>query len=541
MTLLYALAVVATLFAGWRNWRRLRYFLHVFQLEGYKPGEFSGWLISRFGAVGLRLSHTSSAIVLIAAFLLAASGRAWAGAVLALALWPILFASSRIYRSDRQKKPLRYTPRLVRLLTFAAAFSFICIVAGLFAGTSVGGPEGFLWFLGGLWVADFAAPLWVLFAAFAMKPVESAVQEGFKEAARARLAARAHLTVLGITGSYGKTSVKFIVAEILRQRYSVLATPGSYNTPMGICLVVNEKLKAEHQVLVLEMGMRHEGDIRELCEIAQPDIAVITSVGVAHLETMGSIDRIAREKGSLLEFSKPGAPAVLNIDDERVAAMADRATGRIWRVSTEGRDAEITAGEIHYDASGATFTVTDESGDTATFHTHLLGRHNVGNILLGIAVGRILGLRLRQMTRAVERIEPVEHRLQLRKEGEVNVIDDAFNSNPVGARNAVEILGQFNGGRRIIITPGMVELGERQAEENRIFGTHIAANADLAILVGDRQTAPIQEGLRSAGFPEERVKVVPSLFAAREFLRSYVRPGDTVLYENDLPDQYNEA
>src|SRR5690606_32625406 len=143
--------------------------------------------------------------------------------------------------------------------------------------------------------------------------------------------------------------------------------------------------------------------------------------------------------------------------------------------------------------------------------TKLLGEHNVLNILLGVAVGRALGLRLRQIAYAVERVQPVEHRLALRKEGAVTVIDDAFNSNPVGARNAVEILGQFNGGRRIIVTPGMVELGERQWEENRAFGEHIARNVDLAVLVGEAQTRPIQEGLQAQGFPPDRLKVVPSL------------------------------
>ena len=540
MMLLFVLAVVASLFAGWRIWRRLRYFLHVYQLEGYKTREFFGWLVRRFGSVFLRLSHTFAAVVLIAGALLAASGRAYTGALVALILWPILFASSRLYRRTRVKKPLRYTPRLVRLLAVSVIVAFTIVAAGMIYGNAVGGSHGFLWYLTALLLADLGVPIWILFAAFVTSPLEASIQEGFKRAARGALHRRPNLTVVGITGSYGKTSVKFIAAEILRQRYNVLATPGSYNTPMGICLVVNEKLRPENQVLVLEMGMRREGDIRELCEIAQPDIAIVTSVGVAHLETMGSIERIAREKGSLVELAKPGAPVVLNADDERVAAMASRASGPVWRVSVEGRDAEIRAGEISYDARGASFVVTDETGDSFAFRTRLLGRHNVSNILLGIAVGRIMGLRLRQMARAVERLQPVEHRLQLRQEGDITVIDDAFNANPIGARNAAEILGHFKTGRRIIVTPGMVELGERQEEENRIFGTHLAPNADLAILVGEKQTAPIQKGLREAGFPDANLMIVPSLHAAREFLRSYLRPGDTVLYENDLPDQYSE-
>jgi UDP-N-acetylmuramoyl-tripeptide--D-alanyl-D-alanine ligase len=185
--------------------------------------------------------------------------------------------------------------------------------------------------------------------------------------------------------------------------------------------------------------------------------------------------------------------------------------------------------------------VEDDTGATAHFQTPLLGRHNVMNILLAVAVGRVMGLRLRQLAHAARRLEPVAHRLQLKKEGQVTVIDDAFNSNPVGARNAVEVLGSFVGGRRIIVTPGMVELGERQYEENRIFGTHIAKHTDVAILVGPKQTEPIRMGLIESGFPEQNVHVVTSFFEARDFIRTEFGENDVVLYENDLPDQYNEA
>jgi len=326
----------------------------------------------------------------------------------------------------------------------------------------------------------------------------------------------------------------------LKQKYNVLATPSSYNTPMGICLVVNEKLKPDHQVLVLEMGMRYRGDIEELCRIAPPDIGVVTTVGPAHLETMGSIENIAREKGDLIAHMRSGGPAILNIDNEHVAAMAKRATGTVWRVSVQNHpDADITAHNIRYDASGASFAVRDDTGTEATFETRLLGEHNVLNILLAVAVGRAMGLRLRQMAHAVRRVEPVEHRLALRTDGPVTVIDDAFNSNPVGARNAVDILSQFDAERRVIVTPGMVELGEKQDEENRRLGEYIARQGvDLAVLVGDEQTAAIREGLRTHQFPDERLKVFPTLFDAQDFLKSYLRPGDVVLYENDLPDQY---
>ncbi len=540
MILVYIFVLIATLFAGWRVWRRLRYFLHVFQLEGYKPPEFRQWLLGRAGRVVFRLSHKLAAAELILALIGFYYWSAFWTAVIVLPLWAITFASSRIYRSEREKKPLVYTARMRRLLATAAVLAALPVIYGLVVWATNSLSELFYVLLG-FYVADILGPFWVLLAEFLMKPVETAIQEGFKRQARRHLDERPDLTIVGITGSYGKTSTKFVINEILQQRYSVLASPGSYNTPMGLCLVINNMLKREHQVLVVEMGIRHQGDMKELCDIVRPDIAVETSVGVAHLETMGSVENIAREKGDLLECMANDGITVLNADDELVNAMSTRAPGKILRVSVEGvPGVDITASDVTYDQNGARFRIRDDTGEERAFRTQLLGRHNVLNILLGIAVGRAMGLRLRQMAYAVERLEPVQHRLQLRKEGPITIIDDAFNSNPVGARNAVEILGQFRDGRRVIVTPGMIELGDRQFDENKRLGEHIAENVDLALLVGDQQTRPIQEGLKAKNFPPDKWQVVPSLFDAQRVLKEYLRPGDTVLYENDLPDQYAE-
>lgn len=537
--LLLFLAALATGFAGWRLWRRLRFFLHIAQLEGYRTSRLRHWLWDHRALV-VRPSHLVALVVLGGGVLLLNEGPAQAVTTTALIVWPLIFISSRRYRSAKEKKPLVYTARLQRLLGTAAVLALLAVGVGAAAGGLIGSPEGYLAFLGGLLLADLGAPLWVLAATVLTRPVERYVQEGFKRQARATIQDRPDLLVLGITGSYGKTSTKFIVAEILRQRFNVCATPSSYNTPMGLCMVINDKLRPEHQVLVLEMGIRYAGDIEELCAIARPDLAIVTSVGPAHLETMGTIDAIADEKAEIIRHAVPGAPVVLNIDNEQVAAMAAEATGPVWRVSVAGHpEADISASNIAYGPEGTTFNVTDDTGTTATFRTELLGQHNVLNILLGVAVGRQQGLRLRQIAHAVRRVAPVEHRLQLRQQGPITVIDDAFNSNPVGARNALEILGQFDTGRRVIVTPGMVELGARQAEENHELGRYMAEHVDLAVLVGEEQTRPIREGLRAADFPDASVRTFDTLFDAQAFLKTYTRKGDVVLYENDLPDQYD--
>jgi len=395
--------------------------------------------------------------------------------------------------------------------------------------------------LTGLWLADLGAPEAVRLAARLMEPLERRFHEGFKAAAMARLAERSDLQRVAITGSYGKTSVKHAIRAVLAQRFPVLMTPGSYNTPMGISKVINDQLGDDHRFLVLEMGMRHPGDIAELAVLAPPDIAVITSIGVAHLETMGSIEAIAREKLTLLDQLREGGIAVLNGDDERVRSAKTRSDIRRILVATAPGEADLWAENMRYGAEGASFEVVDRSGERVQVHTRLLGQHNVLNILLALAVGTAAGLRLRQAIHGISHLDPVPHRLALRQERGVNIIDDAFNANPIGAKHAIEVLGAFGGGRRVIVTPGMIELGDEEAALNRAFGVQIASGADDAILVGPKRTLPIREGLLSAGFGADRIHTVTTLFEAQDWISRHCTPGDTVLYENDLPDQFTEA
>jgi len=397
----------------------------------------------------------------------------------------------------------------------------------------------------GFVLADMIIPFFLFVAAFLMKPIEKRIQNRFKKQARNKLAAIPALKVIAITGSYGKTSTKFILEAILKERYKVCVTPGSYNTPMGICKVINNDLYAGHQVLILEMGARYPGNIRELCEIATPDISIITNIGVSHLETFGSKEVLIREKSTLARELKRGGILILNGDDQHVAEMAD--LRKDVKIIKTGSNGSMAAKNIRYDHNGTTFELisnknsTGESGKIDVT-TSLLGKHNIQNILLASAAARELGIREQTIALAVRSLKPVEHRLELRKEGDIYIIDDAFNSNPVGAENALEILSGFQTGRRIIITPGMIELGNLQEAANYKFGEQIAnANLDLVILVGKSQTTPIYEGIRStSNGAKTDVKIVNSLFEANDLLNNFIKPGDVVLYENDLPDTFNE-
>ena len=381
-------------------------------------------------------------------------------------------------------------------------------------------------------------PLWVALGALLALPVEKLIQGLYLQDAKRMLKARPDLIKIGITGSYGKTSVKFILGVLLREKYQVLVPPASKNTPMGLTKVIREELKPSHQILIAEMGARHPKDIRELCRMIHPDHGILTAVGPQHLETFGSIERIRETKYDLIRAIPPEGAKIFPDDGAICLSLYERTAGAKTLVSLRADSgADVRAEDIRVSPEGSAFTLC-AGGERIACTTRLLGAHNIQNILLAAAMGLQLNMSLRQIARGIGKLQPVEHRLQLLPQaGGITIIDDAFNSNPVSANAALDVLKGFEG-RRIIVTPGLVELGAKEADYNRAFGRHMAACVDLAILEGEKRSEPIREGLLEAGFPAEQIRVVRNLDEAAALVRSLAAAGDAILYENDLPDQY---
>ena len=329
--------------------------------------------------------------------------------------------------------------------------------------------------------------------------------------------------VIGITGSYGKTSTKHILAHILSQRYKVLATPESYNTLMGICKVVNNDLLPEHELFIVEMGAYKKGDIKELCDLVRPKIGILTGIGIQHLERFGSVEKIAATKFELIDALPEDGIAILNSNCKYCQTFQPK----VKTIRYGGQEKEIKIS-----AEGSSFSVYGQQ-----FQTSLLGGHNIQNISLAIPCAMELKMTPGEIKEAVFSLPQIPHRLQLIKTPNATIIDDAYNSNPVGAKQALSILSQFSG-RKILVSPGMIELGQREYEENRLFGEEAAKICDFVILVGQKRTRAIADGLLNAGFSRDSLFVVKNLDEARDKL-SQTR-GDVILFENDLPDTYNE-
>lgn len=533
---------------------RYRYMLQMFQQAGYKTHEYVKWLSRSFFTKVVTPEHIYfNILILILTYFISKHITLTSGAIIIGIFSLFWFISTSRYNPEKEKKPIVYTPRMIRLavpgLILLFFFWLVLIDFGGrllqfrdFAEPFVDRDPYFLAF--GLVMVDIFVPAVVWAMGWVLKPVEKYVHNSFKRQAKKKLASMPELKVVAITGSYGKTSTKFAIDTFLKERYNVCTTPGSYNTPMGICKVVNNQLEAGHSVLILEMGARYKGNIEELCKLATPDISVVTNVGIAHLETFGSKENIAWEKGALARRLRAGGTLILNGDDPLVSQMGSERDD-ITRIFV-GSSGSIRAANIRAGADGTSFEMEwmDEKGSlvqSQTVRTRLLGRHNIQNLLLAAGVARELGLRPETVAIAATKLEPVEHRLELKRRGGLTVIDDAFNSNPVGAKNAVEILSEFSGGRKFIITPGMIELGELEKEKNEEFGRNIGkSKIDTVLLVGKERTKPILEGIRSTPEGREKdIRVVDSLFEANDILDTEAEDGDVVLYENDLPDSYN--
>jgi UDP-N-acetylmuramoyl-tripeptide--D-alanyl-D-alanine ligase len=416
----------------------------------------------------------------------------------------------------------------------------VAVVIGVIrlAALSSGAAE-LVWWATGALLLFAVAPLVVAASDVVLMPVERRVNRGFMRSATAKLEEVAPV-VIGVTGSFGKTSTKFAIQRLLDGgKGNALATPGSFNNPLGVSRTINEQLESRHRFFVVEMGAYGEGEIAELCRFVHPTIGVLTSIGPAHLDRFGSMDAIRRAKYEIVTSLPSGSTAVMNGDDPEVRRLAD-ATKEV-DVVRYGIDAvgapHITATDVDVTATGASFVIADtRDGRSQPVRTKLLGRHSIGHVLAAVAVALAAGKELGDLKGSIETLTPVEHRLQLIEgSGGVTVIDDAYNSNPEGADAALDVLASMPARRRVVVTPGMIELGDRQFEENERFGRRAAAVADVVVVVAKANREAIVAGARGAG---AEVVTVDSLAQATDRVRAILGEGDVILFENDLPDHY---
>ncbi len=513
-TSLHILAVVCLL---WFAALGVRYLVHMFQLNGYSAKTQFAWMRANL----VRLLPFGALLVL--AVVSAFSRDYGFGFLAAAALILSLF-----YLPRKAKKPLVFTARVIRMLSTLGLLNALCFALGiLLSGT------GEFVILG---AAVCLEPLLLVLANKINSPIEAAVRKRYIKDAKRRLADCPRLRVIGVTGSFGKTSVKYFLTALLREKYNVLMTPESYNTPMGVVKTIRESLRATHDIFVCEMGAKYVGDVRELCELVQPDDGIVTSIGEQHLETFGSIDNIIRTKYELADGISPDGKLFINLSSPTIAENPPKRGAVTYGLVPE---ADYFAKDIAVSGTGATFTLCHR-GEQYAFSTRLIGEANVVNIVGALAVACEYGISPDELRGAVRVLKCVPHRMELLDRGSVLIIDDAFNSNPSGAKAALDTVALFEDAMKIIVTPGMIELGEKEEACNRALGGEAAAVCDRIVLVGEKQTRPIARGALDAGFKKDKIFVAKTIDEAMNFVYGLDAGGrkKVVLLENDLPDNF---
>lgn len=522
-SIIYGVLTITYFIAAWIS---ARHYIHMFQLNSYKPKVQLKWIWTNSKKYLIAYTVLSAWCVLL-----------WlSGGAMHFASEMIIafIATAVIMKPNKKvhKTPLVFTARIKRLLITLAVLHFVPFLLLIDAKELfIGLPTAFSLVL-------LLEPFMILLANLINRPLELAINRHYINDAKRIISDCKNLTVIGITGSFGKTSVKYFLDTLLSVKYNVLKTPGNFNTTLGVVKTIRGSLRATHDVFLCEMGAKNCGDIKEICDIVHPKHGIITSVGPMHLESFKTIQNVKKTKFELADSLPESGMLFLNMDDENIR---DHATDMQYERIAYGidSDAEYKVSNLHISEKGSEFWVTSPEGRVCEYRTKLIGRHNVLNIAGAIAVANKMGITLDELKPAVRKLESVPHRLELINKGAYTVIDDAYNSNPSGTKAALEALSMTDG-YKILVTPGMIELGEMEDELNREFGKNAARVCDFVALVGKNQTKAIFEGLVSQGFDVSRIYVAESLNDAMNCVYGLTTDGKRkiILLENDLPDNY---
>lgn len=544
------LLLILSLFWLGGTWIRVYKQARFYQIEEYMSGRYLRWIVNNRQYLLPTKAISAWFIGIALSFLM---GEAPDSALPAIIGIIAAMIASIPQNEGEIKKQFNRTQRVTRILGAAfivsalALFLLTQLIATLnlpdvkVVPIAVTSTLGLIIFL--------LTPLWLALGNLLMTPVEHYMRQRFLSQA-SQVLENIHPKIIGITGSYGKTTTKNFLRDIMNVRYRTYATPKSYNTLMGISLAINRDLTEDYstEYFISEMGAYVPGEIERICQLTPPDISIVTEVGPQHLERFGTLENVKLAKYEIIKNLKPDGVAVFNWDNPYIQAMvAENYPNTRLTVSRElsledAKAQNITwlAIDIQESLAGLSFTMINiETGEQEQISTAIVGEHNVTNLLLSTAVAYHEGIPLRDIAFRIRTLQPAESRLVTQTtENNITIINDAYSANPKGVISALKVLGRHETGKRLLITPGMVELGALHEVENQKLGKLAAQHATDVILIGESQTQPIHAGLQSTNFDMTNVQVMETLAEAVTWYQQNLKSGDTVLFLNDLPDTY---
>ncbi len=446
---------------------------------------------------------------------------------------------------NKPRKTLDVTSK-VKLLILVDLVLILCILLTLFITLSTPLPlySAIVYsILGTALVLLLLHPLLICGAQVLILPIEIYLKNKLLSQAKTKLKDFPNLKILSIAGSYGKTTTKELATAILRQNYSTAETPENINTPLGISRLLIDKVTPENKWLVAELGEYKPGDIRNLCDLVTPNIGVITGINEAHLERMGNIDNAISTIFELAESTSD--TLLLNTDDNRVRLNYEKFK-RPKNVHFYGyKNPKLTGLQLKETSFSEellqqNFILKAESNNQEfAFSTYLLGDYAFGLATFAIKLAKVLNISVENAQQAFKALKPIKHRLEpLKSPRGAIIIDDSYNGNPDGVKQALQVLLKFPNRRKLLLTPGLVETGNQNRTIHLGLGKEIAKVVDVVILIKNSAFQHIYEGLLTEGFQKNNVLTFGSTQEAHGALSSIVQSNDVILFQNDWADNY---
>jgi len=467
--------------------------------------------------------------------------------------------SKGLFPSPNLRKSLVWTnkAKLLALLTTLIILTLdgaICYLLYSFLEISI--PALILTFLVLLYLLILISFSFLTQALDIIRPIEYILKKRMISQAKEKLAKYPNLKIVGITGSYGKTTMKETVATILSEKYKVVKTTGNNNTPLGIAKTILNHVNEKTEIFVVEMGEYVKGDVAEICKITPPDYSIITGINEAHLERYQTMAAAISTKFEIIEYAKENVGSILNADDDLIIDHFKDFikkgnptyfySGKDFDKLHKGYKKELKfvygAKDIEFDEDKGsyTFELLYQNDSIGKIKTQILAPYIIGNITGAATVAKALGMNDTEIRLGISKLKPVEHRLEPRmNNNNILVIDDTYNGNSDGIKIGLELLSKFKKRRKVYVTPGLVETGSLAQALHVQIGRDIAKVADLVILLKNSVTPYIFEGLVDAKFNPKKVIWYDYSKEMYSELHKYLEPNDVVLMQNDWSDNYS--
>src|SRR3989339_39112 len=449
--------------------------------------------------------------------------------------WPSLWRQG--LRAREMRKSLAWTIKMksiaaVSTLLYVIAILFIIYISLLF------NPSGIVFTfiaLAAILLGWCLFGVWACGAVIALQPLDYVLKRRIIKAARQKMKQHPQVKIIGIAGSYGKTTMKEIIATILSQHYQVLKTEANKNTPLGIAQVILEKLTPEVQIFIVEMGAYQRGDIKDLCSVACPHISILTGINESHLERFGNMENTIAAKFEIITGARTEAAVLLNADDELISKhyqdyVQDKQVSFYSAYNDKRCDYRVIDRRFIPETLVQCADIMHKIDSLGAVKTPLLGEYIFGDIIAAIIVARQLQMPTEEIRHGIAALQPIPHRLQpIRGQNDILVIDDSYNGSAHGVEEAIRVLERFKNRRILFVTPGLVETGERARSLHCHIGKRLARAVNLVILIQNSVTPYIAQGLLDAGFAKDNILYFKTALEAHREIQKLTKKNDVVL------------